>query len=109
MRGIVVVLFIIVAIICYGICRLKRIAKGLGVSMERKKTRVLSVLISGALLILLCAIWNIGAIAMLHFFGFSMVVDLIWFIGRRFVRYQNQNLHTKHKKMAQSCIIKTSA
>lgn len=106
MRGIVVVLFIIVAIIWYGICRLKRVAKGLGVSMERKKTRVLSILISGALLILLCAIWNIGAIAMLHFFGFSMVVDLIWFIGRRFVRYQNQNLHKKHKKWLNHALLR---
>ena len=88
MRGIVVVLLILVALIWYGICRLKRIAKGLGVSMETKKERVLSVLIGGVLLVLFCVIWNIGAVAMLHFFGFSIVADLIWWIGRKVVKYQ---------------------
>ena len=88
MRGIVVVLLILVALIWYGICRLKRIAKGLGGSMETKKERVLSVLIGGVLLVLFCVIWNIGAVAMLHFFGFSIVADLIWWIGRKVVKYQ---------------------
>lgn len=97
MKGIVVIVLIMfLAIIWYGICRLKRIAKGLGVSMETKKAGIVSAFVGAMLLILLCVMWNIGSIAVLHFLCFSMVADMMWWLGRKIVKYQNKKSGRMH-------------
>lgn len=93
--GFVAILVIFLAIIWYNLLRIKIVARGLGFSVETKRAGVLSVLVGGVLLVLFCMIWNLGAIAALHFFGFTIVADLLWWIGRKVVRYQNQKSQLK--------------
>ena len=100
MRGIFIILLLMVAIIWYNLCRLKRIAKAFGVSMETKKARVLSLLAGGVFLVVLCMIWDIGIIAVLHFFIISMVVDLLYLIGQKGVKLKKQKIQQEqvHKE-----------